>query len=368
MHHVIGRTRRQNDYKEYWVEDGESGYSDETWILDEWLLISEDATYFTLVEDEEGYTIVKPVIPKYPSFPQGEKMQDFHSGNKKRVLEYGETEILYYEGESTYLVRTGDKSAFSDYSGGRSTTYSAEWRYKNGEVKEIEFFEEVPITRSELLKAFNIEQSQETYEAAPDKTVRKGISNKFIIFWASVFNFVLAIVIMLSTDIKPTRERYDINITNSGSQNVSSKLVNDTIQEFVYKQKVPLKDNTKKVSFDYYHSLMKGSKSMDEVILSDVNNDTIFYKKEYGYNLSTDKKEALSSIKIGRVFKRDLKLKDIYLTVKMQIHKDDKKSSISHHALFEQSDKLYDDIDVGMENMMLSFYLFILFVIWPKKW
>ena len=65
-HQVIARTRWRMKYKEYWYEEGDSGYSDEIWIYDEWLLMAEDRTYFYLVEDKEGFHIVEDIVPHHP--------------------------------------------------------------------------------------------------------------------------------------------------------------------------------------------------------------------------------------------------------------------------------------------------------------
>src|SRR3712207_130113 len=53
-HQVLGRTRWKSEYQERWSEEGETGYSSEQWEYDEWVLMSENRTYFYLIEDAEG--------------------------------------------------------------------------------------------------------------------------------------------------------------------------------------------------------------------------------------------------------------------------------------------------------------------------
>jgi plastocyanin/ribosomal protein S27E len=162
---VIGRTRWKSTYKEYWSEDGETGYSDEVWEYDEWLLMSEYRTYFYLVEDAEGFAISDTVIPKHPNLPAGTTIKDFRSGKSKKVQEYGESKVVYFEGESTYQIKAGDAIRFAEYKEGH-TAYLTESRLgTNQEVKEIEFFREQLIGKSEVLKAFENNESIQQWRA-----------------------------------------------------------------------------------------------------------------------------------------------------------------------------------------------------------
>lgn len=154
---VIARTRVRQIYKEYWAEDGETGYSDEVWVYDEWLLISEQRTYFYLIEDVDGFHISKEVIPSAPSLPQHhEERWSFETDVYPQIIrEMGRGHILFFEGESNYEVKIDDQVGFALYQH-RRNLYSAEWRYDEAtqELKEIEFFEEVPIGRMEVMEAF----------------------------------------------------------------------------------------------------------------------------------------------------------------------------------------------------------------------
>jgi len=155
---VIGRTCWRNDYKEYWDEDGETGYSDEKWNFEEWLLLGEDGDYKSIIEDEDSFAFAESFIPNYPSIPEGTQTKDFNDNKNVRVLEYGQSEILYFEGESTYLVKPGSVVNFSQYSK-NDIDFIAEWRFfENGEIKEVEFFKETKVFGRDLKKAFRLEE------------------------------------------------------------------------------------------------------------------------------------------------------------------------------------------------------------------
>jgi hypothetical protein len=153
---VLARTRWRQRYKEYWREEGESGYSNEVWIYDEWLLIDADRTYFYLVEDEEGYWVSEEIIPETPELlPRSLRMSFFREQGEQRVQEYGGAEVIYYEGESNYHISKGDRIHFAMYQAG-GINYSAEWRMMDQEeIKEIEFFREKPVSRRSMMEAFD---------------------------------------------------------------------------------------------------------------------------------------------------------------------------------------------------------------------
>ncbi len=182
-HQVLGRTCWKSVYKEYWKEDNESGYSDETWTYDEWVLMSEHRTYFYLIEDAEGYAISASIIPTNPNLPANQKIRNFYSGTSMQVQEYGHSEVTYFEGESTYQIHTGDKIEFAEYrTGGKS--YIAETRLnKAGLRKEIEFFEETSLNRNVLLDRFvgNPEIDKLLQQRKQRRTGNK--------FWLRVFGF-----------------------------------------------------------------------------------------------------------------------------------------------------------------------------------
>ncbi len=192
---IIGRTAWKSDYYEYWSEDGESGYSHEIWTYDEWLLINEDGIYKTILEDDEGYKTAVSYIPKYPYIANDtSRGKNFDSGRKVRIKEYGKSEILYFEGESTYLVKPGDSVKFSMY-GNSTFQYSAEWRYDEiGNMKEVEFFIERKLSKADLMEAFKDDPSlKEIYEKAMAKFAEKKINKKILIF-AGLINIILGIL------------------------------------------------------------------------------------------------------------------------------------------------------------------------------
>lgn len=153
---VIARTRWRMKYKEYWSEDGESGYSNEVWIYDEWLLIDENRTYFYLVEDKEGYSISEEIIPETPTLlPKDLRMSFFKKQPRRIVREYGSAEVTHFEGESNYQIKQGDRIRFATIKD-RGIDYTVEWRMADNDVnvKEVEFFREIPISRRKVMEAF----------------------------------------------------------------------------------------------------------------------------------------------------------------------------------------------------------------------
>lgn len=156
IYQVIGRTRWKMRYKEYWSEEGESGYSNETWEYDEWLLMDKYRTYFYIVEDKEGYWRSEEIIPETPVLrPKNLRMRLFKRQGKKIVREYGGAQVAYFEGESNYRIKKGDAIQFTMFKD-RSINYSSEWRVDdNRNVKEVEFFKETPISRKRMLEAFS---------------------------------------------------------------------------------------------------------------------------------------------------------------------------------------------------------------------
>ncbi|MCS7019741.1 MAG: TFIIB-type zinc ribbon-containing protein [Cytophagales bacterium] len=153
-HRVIGRTRWHSTFQEW---DGESQqYEPSTWQFDEWLLLNEHYAYFYLVEDKEGFALSYPHIPQHPNLPTSSGwIKDFQTGERRRVLELGEAQVVYFEGESTYQIEIDKKINFAEYKVG-STVFVVESHFYKGtqELQEIEFWREVPITYQQVLQAF----------------------------------------------------------------------------------------------------------------------------------------------------------------------------------------------------------------------
>jgi len=191
---VIGRTCWKNNYKEYWDEDGETGYSNETWNFEEWLLLGEDGDYKSIICDDDGHAFAESFVPKYPSIPEGTQANNFNNNSNERVQEYGKSEILYFEGESTYLVKPGNVVSFSQYNDG-DFDYIAEWRFfDNGEIKEVEYFKETEVSVRELKQAFRIEEKEIKVSGKKEiDPIKK--RNKRIWAFAGLFNILISIVI-----------------------------------------------------------------------------------------------------------------------------------------------------------------------------
>jgi hypothetical protein len=191
---VLGRTRWRSKYKEYWSEEGETGYSDETWEYDEWVLMGEDFTYFYLIEDADGYAVSQSVFPKYPTLPKGTSAMNFMTGKQERVVEYGESKVVYFEGESTYQIKAGDRVQFSQYNSGRYS-FIAEWRLKEDgkEIKEIEFFQEEPFSYKQILAAFANDPAIGQLKMQMEQRSR---SKRFwrISFWLTALVFLVLLI------------------------------------------------------------------------------------------------------------------------------------------------------------------------------
>lgn len=205
---VIARTRMRMKYKEYWSEEGESGYSNEVWIFDEWLLIDEYRTYFYLIEDKEGFKVSEEIIPETPMLlPRNLRMSFFKKQSKQIVREYGGSEVIYFEGESNYQIRTGDLVRFAMFTE-RGIEYSVEWRVdKDGDdIKEIEFFREIPVSRRKVIEAFS---NNEEIELLKQKEAKW----RFI-FRVALFTMIALFALLLYSFINDGKPVYqqDFNI------------------------------------------------------------------------------------------------------------------------------------------------------------
>ena len=176
QHIVIGRTRWQSDYQEYWADDEGSGYSTETWHYDEWVLMSQNQTYFYLTEDDEGYSIPQPFTPKYPSEPYKSALDNtetnrvfsgifkhrnkhqqpnFNTNARERVLEYGQATLKYFEGEVSYEIWDENPLVFSMYRDGGDDFVVEAHVADDGTYEEIEYFREEPIGKKWLMERFS---------------------------------------------------------------------------------------------------------------------------------------------------------------------------------------------------------------------
>ncbi len=373
MYHVIGRTRRRNTYREYWIEDGESGYSNETWTFDEWLLISEDATYFTIAEDTEGFTIITPVTPKFPTLPEGEKMADLFSGKSRRVQEYGDTEILYYEGESTFLVQAGDKSSFSEYAGDSQTSYSAEWRYKDGEIKEIEFFAEQEISQYELKRAFNIEAEPQARNVSIPKpaTGKKRNPRKTIILIGAALNILfLPFFLAIFANVKTTTSSENIDVETIANMEGWIN-VNDSSKAVIFSRILDINADTKRIDFEYEMFAALGNTCISKIVIIDNNNDTLINSNNFAYNYETTQKMAKRGTVVHKSFKTPPDIKFLKVEIVMTVNKkwnNEKQRTMAHFVKVTQADQVYTNNDIGSSNFILGWILLVIGILYPKKW
>lgn len=267
-HMIIGRTRWESDYMEYWVEDGESGYDNETWEYDEWVLISEDAQYFYIIEDADGYHFSKSYTPKYPNLPNGSKVVDFNSNKSRFLNEYGTSKVAYFEGESTYQIKPGDTVSFGAYELGQETYVVESRLLENGELKEIEFFLEYEKSYAELVRAFadddTVKSRQEEIKARVEeldqiKRRRKMISKIcMFIFFACTFIFIISFFFYGKDVIEQTFPCE----AGCGIFDMKSKRVDDSVKaqlypdssriNYVFQTREPIKFDAKDHILDVY--------------------------------------------------------------------------------------------------------------------
>ncbi|MDW3650655.1 MAG: hypothetical protein R8P61_26505 [Bacteroidia bacterium] len=190
---VIARSRWRSKYNEYWSEEGESGYSREVWIYDEWLLIDERKTYFYLIEDKEGYYISEEIIPQHPTLlPNNLRMKFFDDQPNSIVREYGDSELIYFEGESNYRIAKNEQKRFAMFKH-RGINFESEWRMHpehKEQIKEIEFFKETPISRRKLLESFQQNQAIEDLYKREGQWRFVAIMGSIVSFLALFFMFV----------------------------------------------------------------------------------------------------------------------------------------------------------------------------------
>lgn len=223
-HQVLGRTRWQSNYKEHWAEEGETGYSDERWEYDEWVLMSEDRTYFYLIEDAEGYTISRSVLPKHPGLPRGNETVNFYSGKREGLAEYGDSEVVYFEGESTYQIRAGDRVKFAQYDS-KGYQYLTEWRLTDsGEIKEVEFFREELVSYKTLLKAFS---ENEPVRKIEQTVVRRASRRGFWrnAYWATALAFFVLLANSCNRGKAVFSQEFSVPVTRAAQETDTAQVL-----------------------------------------------------------------------------------------------------------------------------------------------
>ncbi|MCI4669406.1 MAG: hypothetical protein MRZ79_14820 [Bacteroidia bacterium] len=215
---LIARTRWRTKHKEFWYEEGQSGYSNEHWIYDEWLMIDENRTYFYLIEDKDGYFVSEEIIPETPMLLDNSlKMQFFRGEAQKRVQEYGSAEVVFFEGESNYTIKKGDEIRYSTYID-RGINYTSEWRMENGEeIKEIEFFQEIPVSRRKIIEWFGT--NEQVTELQEDEAFWK------FVYRGSLVGVLLMLVMGIASMSSKGKIIYSEDVPFAALQGDEGKLV-----------------------------------------------------------------------------------------------------------------------------------------------
>lgn len=313
---IIGRTRWQSNYTEQWYEDGETGYETGTWEYDEWLLISEDATYFYIIEDHEGYYFSFSIIPPYPSMPKGKHINDFYmSGRLINATEYGSSEILYFEGESTYLVKPGRRVGYSEYKSSSDLdtgslylpalgSFIAEWRYNDeGEIQEIEFFREQKVHAGKLAYAFMTEEERleleqkERTKLLEKRKVRK--TNKRIFQIGSLINLFagLFLLFMYSGNSYRYMPVFKQVFKYPAQADVKDFVQRDSSKVLVFKSDsiIHIEKNDKSVQVKIIPEIPAESDVLFRLkIFNKSTNEVVFERSTYAYNYKQYKGDRIA--------------------------------------------------------------------------
>lgn len=193
---ITARLRYRSVHKEYYTSDEGSGYSNETWYSDTYILQNTQegkSERYYLNEDKEGYSLGMPVtVDKTEADPTNlELFTNFYEGRSDyRVTEYGSLFLEFFEGEAEaddpYTI--GTQTHFATYQEGM-WSYSVEqgdgWK---------EFSADKKITKEALYKALENNPFIKTYQErdAGFATIRKITSAaaviSFVVFLFSLFS------------------------------------------------------------------------------------------------------------------------------------------------------------------------------------
>ncbi len=193
---ITARLRYRSVYKEYYTSDEGSGYSNETWYSDTYILQNTQEgkdERFYLSEDKEGYSLGMPVtVDKTDIDPTNlELFTNFYEGKADyRVTEYGSHFLEFFEGETEkedpYAV--GTQVHFATYQEG-IWSYSVEqgdgWK---------EFSASKKISKQELYKALEGNPYIATYQERENgfsiirKTASVAAAITFLVFLLSLFS------------------------------------------------------------------------------------------------------------------------------------------------------------------------------------
>jgi hypothetical protein len=164
---VIGRGVWKSTYKEYWVEDGEQGYSDEKWDYEEWILTDDSGNLWYIFEDDEGYHFATPITPQHPNLPTYDtvkngwlskdqekiEVKDFIQGRTETVLEVGHATLHFLEGEIPWETKVGAEIFFATYQHD-GKRYTVETDKGEQDAAQGDYFEEEGTTKRYLMECF----------------------------------------------------------------------------------------------------------------------------------------------------------------------------------------------------------------------
>jgi hypothetical protein len=208
-YYITGRTNHANSYREYYQEDGSSGYSGENWSGEVWHMetLSGEKLYLT-----EDYAYGCYVGTRTPEYEQRYNIDDFFSDNASitfnnknfRVQEYGVSTVTFFEGESDDpLIPNRTETRFASFKIDSNTNFVIE----AGESWS-ECYLENKITFSEIQIALLSNPEVKMHRARVESF--KPVSS--ILFWACIFLFIAGIVFSFYPGSKHTA--FLINLQN----------------------------------------------------------------------------------------------------------------------------------------------------------
>ncbi len=305
---IIGRTAWRSNYREYWAEDGETGYSSEVWTFDEWLLINEDGGYKTIIEDREGFSFSDTFFPTFPILP-GEKttIPDYTDGKtSQRIVEYGKSEILYFEGESTYLVVPGNTVGFSEYRN-YVKSYLAEWRYDEQKViKEIEFFEERKIPKTDVQKMFANDPEVAAKLKSENERRKVNRFNKRILVFTGLALFLYALFFNNSGyNFHNTFEEY---FRPSESETVTPWMpLNDSTETMtvISRNNFPVTPEDKEIDMSASFTMQDSSHCLFKIFVLNDKGDTVLSQSKFAYDYIKGYKPDSVEYDYYRAFNQD---------------------------------------------------------------
>lgn len=348
---IIGRTCWRNDYKEYDYEDYQ--YYDETWRFDEWILLSDEGNYMTIIEDGEGYYISKTIVPVFPNIKTHNNIRNFETEDFERANEFGKSTIEYFEGESTYLVQPGDFSFFTQYEKS-NTTFIAEWREKEGKIFEIEFFKEQAISKNKLIEAFKDNPELSDLIENIEKENKVSEINRKILLGFGLVNLIIAIIFSLLSEGSKTLLSRNITIHKENWSALNDTMLVasgdlDTMLKFIpnkYKTYIEVTANFPQNNVEISSKLT----------ILDEHKQTIAEINDFFYQYKLTSKKAINTYK-WHYFDLDKSLKNVKFNVEYELPLRclSRANGINIHYLIRSEGKDY--------NTMLAYVFGILFLL-----